>query len=154
MVTTPIVLVATWRDGLFVVSGEIRKQELDTQSVRALVSDGQGGALAIVNGRSLRRRTPDGVWSTIATTEIDLACCVAVGDVIYVGTDDARVLRVDADGGLEQLRGFDAVAASRLRAASSSSEGNQSITNEGDQKTARSRRRPGLRIHATHHRRP
>ena len=72
--------------------------------------DGQGGALAIVNGRSLRRRAPDGVWSTMATTEIDLACCVAVGDVIYVGSDDARVLRVDADGGLEQLRGFDAVA--------------------------------------------
>ncbi len=50
------------------------------------------------------------MWSTIATTEMDLACCVAVGDVIYVGTDDARVLRVGADGGLEQLRGFDAVA--------------------------------------------
>jgi hypothetical protein len=32
------------------------------------------------------------VWSTIATTELDLACSVAVGDVIYVGTDDARVL--------------------------------------------------------------
>ncbi len=25
-----------------------------------------------------------GVWRTIATTELDLACCVAVGDVIYV----------------------------------------------------------------------
>jgi hypothetical protein len=35
---------------------------------------------------------------------------VPVGDVIYVGTDDARVLRVGADGALEQLRGFDAVA--------------------------------------------
>ena len=46
----------------------------------------------------------------MATTEMDLACCVAVGNVIYVGTDDARVLRIDADGGLEQLRGFDAVA--------------------------------------------
>jgi photosystem II stability/assembly factor-like uncharacterized protein len=41
---------------------------------------------------------------------LDLACCVAVGDVIYLGTDDARVLRVDADGELAQLRGFDAVA--------------------------------------------
>jgi photosystem II stability/assembly factor-like uncharacterized protein len=40
---------------------------------------------------------------------MDLACCVAVGDVIYIGTDDARVLRVDVDGGLEQIRGFDAV---------------------------------------------
>jgi hypothetical protein len=41
---------------------------------------------------------------------VDLSCCVAVGDVIYVGTDDARVLRVGADGALEQLHGFDAVA--------------------------------------------
>src|SRR3954468_11770480 len=109
IVTTPIVLVAIWRNGLFVVSGEIRDQELGAQSVRALAPDGKGGALAIVNERSLRRRAPDGVWSTIATTEMDLSCCVAVGDMIYVGTDDARVFRVDADGAIEQLRGFDAV---------------------------------------------
>jgi hypothetical protein len=90
--------VATWRGGLFVVGGETPGQELAHQSVRALAPDGRGGALAIVNGRSLRRRAPDGLWSTIATTEFDLACCVALGDVIYVGTDDARVLRVDANG--------------------------------------------------------
>jgi hypothetical protein len=106
---TPIVLVATWQDGLFVV-GRTLDHELRNASVRSLARDGRGGAVAIVNRRSLRRRTPDGEWSTIATTELDLACCVAVGDVIYVGTDDARVLRVDADGEFEQLRGFDAVA--------------------------------------------
>jgi hypothetical protein len=109
-VTASTVLVATWRDGLFVVAGETPDQELGNQSVRALTPDGHGGALAVVNGRSLRRRTPDGLWSTIAITEFDLACCVPVGDVIYVGTDDARVLRVGADGALEPLRGFDAVA--------------------------------------------
>jgi len=109
-VTTPLVLVATWRDGLFVVAGETIDQEFRNQSVRALASDGRGGALAIVDGRSLRRRAPDGTWGTIATTELDLACCVAVGNVIYVGSDDARVLRVDANGDVEQLRGFDAVA--------------------------------------------
>ncbi len=106
---TATVLVATWRDGLFVV-GETSGHELGDQSVRALAPDGYGGALAIVNGHSLRRRAADGVWSSIATTEFDLACCVAVGDVIYVGTDDARVLRVDAEGELEPLRGFDEVA--------------------------------------------
>jgi hypothetical protein len=110
VVTTPALLVATWRDGLFVIAGEPPHQELGNQSVRALAPDGHGGALAIVNGCSLRRRASDGVWSTIATTESDLACCVAVGEFIYVGTDDARVLRVGADGELEQLRGFDAVA--------------------------------------------
>jgi hypothetical protein len=33
-----------------------------------------------------------------------------VDDVIYVGTNDARMLRVGAGGALEQLHGFDAVA--------------------------------------------
>ena len=104
-----MVLVATWDDGLFVLAGETLNHELRNQWVRALAPDGGGGALAIVNGRSLNRRAPDGVWSVIATTDLDLACSVPVGDVVYVGTDDARVLRVGADGALEQLRGFDAV---------------------------------------------
>jgi hypothetical protein len=104
------VLVATWHDGLFVVGGDAPGQELAHQSVRALAPDGHGGALAIVNGHSLRRRAPDGVWRTVATAEFDLACCVAVGDVTYIGTDDARVLGVDAEGALEPLRGFDEVA--------------------------------------------
>jgi hypothetical protein len=105
----PTVLVATWGDGLFVV-GETSAQELVRHLVRALAADGHGGALAIVNGHSLRRRARGGVWSTIATTQLDLACCVTVGDVIYVGTDDARVLRLDPGGELQPLRGFDKVA--------------------------------------------
>jgi hypothetical protein len=104
------VLVATWRDGLFVVTDETVRHELHGDSVRALAPDGRGGALAIVEGRSLCRRAPDGVWSTIAAADVDLACCVAVGDVIYAGSDDARVLRVGMDGVLEPLRGFDSVA--------------------------------------------
>jgi hypothetical protein len=108
--TASTILVATWREGLFVVSGGTRGQELANHSVRALAPDGHGGALAIVDGRSLYRRTPDGVWSAVATAEVDLACCVTVGDIVYVGTDDAHVLRVSAAGEIEQLRGFDGVA--------------------------------------------
>lgn len=108
--TTPTVLVATWHDGLFVVTGERRHHELAGQSVGALAPNGHGGALAVVDGHSLWRRTRDGEWSTIATSEFQLACSVAIGDVIYVGTDDARVLRVSANGQVDQLRGFDAVA--------------------------------------------
>ena len=106
----PAVLAATWGDGLFVVTGETIRHELAGQPVVALASDGQGGALAIVDGHALCRRTSDGVWSTIATSQLHLACFVAVGDVIYVGTDDARLLRVRANGKVEQLGGFDAVA--------------------------------------------
>jgi photosystem II stability/assembly factor-like uncharacterized protein len=108
--TTPTVLVATWREGLFVFAGETRAQELGDQSINALAPDGRDGALAIVGGRALRRRTRDGRWTTIATAEMDLACCASAGAAIYVGTDAARVLRVDADGNVAQLRGFDNVA--------------------------------------------
>ena len=108
--TTGTVLLATWGDGLFVITGENRHQELAGQPVGALASDGHGGALAIVSGHSLRRRTSDGEWLTLATSEFPLACCAAVADAIYVGTDDARVLRVSANGNVEQLRSFEAVA--------------------------------------------
>ena len=107
---SPTVLAASWRDGLFVVTGESVHQELADQPVRCLAPDGNGGALAVVGGRSLRRRTADGVWSTIATAESECSCCVAVGDAIYVGTDDASVLRVGSNGIAEQLGGFDRVA--------------------------------------------
>jgi hypothetical protein len=109
-VTASTVLVATWREGVFVFSGGMRDQELADHSVRTLAADGHGGAFAIIDGRSIYRRAPDGVWSTIATAAFDLSCGVKVGDVIYAGTDDARVLRVSAAGEIEQLRGFDEVA--------------------------------------------
>lgn len=103
-------LVATWTDGLFALAGESRHQELAGQPVSGLAPDGHGGALAIVNGHSLCRRRFDGEWATIATSEFQLACSVGVGDVTYVGTDDARVLRVSANGKIGQLSGFDSVA--------------------------------------------
>jgi hypothetical protein len=109
-VTTPSILAATWRDGLFVFTDERCHQELAGQSVRALAPDGCGGALAIVDGHSLCQRTLDGQWRTITTSEFQLACCVAVAEVIYVGTDDARVLHASANGNIEQLGGFNAVA--------------------------------------------
>ena len=108
--TNPTVLVATWRDGLLAVTGETRNQEIAGQSVRGLARDGHGGALAIVGGHAIRRRTANGEWTTIAASQLELACCMAVGDVIYVGTDDARMLRVSESGKLDLLDGFDRVA--------------------------------------------
>ena len=107
--TTRTVLVATWRDGLFAFTGQSCQQELSGRSVGALAPDGQGGALAIVDGHSLCQRAHTGEWSTIATSDFQLACSVAVGHNMYVGTDDARVLRVSVTGEIDQLDGFDAV---------------------------------------------
>jgi hypothetical protein len=107
--TKPTVLVATWRDGLFVVTDGTSRQELANTPVSGLAPDGNGGALAIVGGRSLRRRTAAGEWLTIAMSESDLSCCMAVGDRLYVGTDDAQVLRIGANGNLEPLSGLNEI---------------------------------------------
>jgi len=110
-VTKPTILVATWGDGLFAATGDGRAQEIANQSVRGLAPDGRGGALAIVGRHSLRRRTPGGEWTTVATSEFELSCCMAVRDAIYVGTDDARMLRLSDRGAVfEPIDGFDNVA--------------------------------------------
>jgi hypothetical protein len=109
-VPTPTVLVATWRDGLFVMSGDTPARELDGQSVRGLAPDGQGGALAIVDQHSLRRRAADGVSTPAASLRV------------------ARLSRSSIRGATFASRPTPAAAgsakpaASRLRAASSSCE--------------------------------
>jgi hypothetical protein len=110
-VTKPTILVTTWGDGLFAVTGDGRTQEIANQRVRGLAPDGRGGALAIVGRHSLRRRAASAEWATVATSEFELSCCMAVKDTIYVGTDDARMLRLSHGGGvLDTIDGFDHVA--------------------------------------------
>jgi hypothetical protein len=109
-VTKPTILVATWGNGLFAVTGNGRTQELANQPVRGLAPDGCGGALAIVGRHSLCRRAPGGEWTTVANSEFELSCCMAVRDDIYAGTDDARMLRLSHGGGvLEPIDGFNSV---------------------------------------------
>ena len=109
--TKPAILVATWGDGLFAIAGDGSTQEIANQSVRGLAPDGRGGALAIVDGHSLRRRAPSGEWATVAASEFELSCCMAVRDAIYAGTDDARMLCLSHGGGvLYPIDGFDNVA--------------------------------------------
>jgi hypothetical protein len=100
-----------WGDGLFAVTSDRRTQEIANQAVRGLAPDGRGGALAVVSRHSLRRRAPSGEWAIVATSEFELSCCMAVRDAIYVGTDDARMLRLSHGGGvLDPIDGFDNVA--------------------------------------------
>lgn len=104
------VLVATWEEGLFNVTGKIAHQELAGKSVRGLTADGRGGVLTIVDAHSLCRRSADGEWTTLAKSDFALSCCVAIGEVIFVGTDDANILRIGSDSTQQRLAGFDSVA--------------------------------------------
>ena len=106
---TPSILISTWDNGVHRFDGRTFHQELAEQSVRSLVADGQGGVLAIVGGHSLCRRAASGAWTEIAKSELALSCCVPTGGLIFVGTDDARILRIDSGGAIQILTGFDTV---------------------------------------------
>jgi hypothetical protein len=104
------VLAATWRDGLFVIGNDEHSHELSGVPVKWVAPDGHGGALAIVGSNSLSSRSPEGEWTTVVSSEFELSCCVAVGKTVYVGTDDARVLRLsEGSDVLEPVEAFDKV---------------------------------------------
>jgi hypothetical protein len=107
--TFPTILVGTWDSGVFVVTDVNIRQECSGKSVTGLARDVEGGVLAIVGGHTLCRRSPHGEWLTIATSDLNLVCCVAVGTSIYVGTNDAQVLRVTGHS-FEKLHGFERTA--------------------------------------------
>lgn len=106
MTVRPIILIATWSDGVHALDGHGRQQELAGRAVRGLAADGRGGALAIVDGHALLRRAADGTWTVLVTTEHPLSCCVATNGSVYVGTDDAQVLRLTPNHELVPLEGF------------------------------------------------
>jgi hypothetical protein len=108
--TAPTILVSTWSDGLFALADGARHHEWPGHSVSGLEPDGSGSALAILDGKSLCRRTFAGAWQTLAKCDLALACCRAVGPNLYVGTSEVPgVMRVGDDGSLEHLPGFDLV---------------------------------------------
>jgi hypothetical protein len=108
--TAETLLAASWSDGLFVGRGDVWHQELAGLPLRGLAPDGRGGALVIVGGRSLRRRSAEGVWSSLTTADSELSCCMTVGDAIYVGTEDARILRLGPHATLARVTAFEGVA--------------------------------------------
>lgn len=103
------VLVSTWSNGLFAIADGYTRAELPGRSVTGVTSDGNEGALAIVDANSLYQRAGDGQWNAIARGEFDLSCCVATKSGIYAGTQDAQMLRVRQDCTFERLAGFDHV---------------------------------------------
>ncbi len=108
MTAAPTVLISTWDDGVFVFSGGEARRELAGRRVTSLVDAGQGRTLALVDGRELARRSPDGGWTVLARSDAPLACVLDAAGFVYVGTDEARLLRLDDHDRLVPLPGFDA----------------------------------------------
>src|SRR5580658_3873325 len=109
MRTVPRILAANWNDGVFVIIGDAVVHELAGTSVRGLFA-GNSGIFAIVDNRRVCRRSADGHWDVLASGEPVLSCVIENNASLLVGTDDAQVLRVGPEGGLQPLVGFTQVA--------------------------------------------
>ncbi|MGH2590881.1 MAG: WD40/YVTN/BNR-like repeat-containing protein [Actinomycetota bacterium] len=78
------------------------------REVTALAVDA-GVTWAVAQSRSLMRREGSGAWEEIARSEdLEIACLVRTPTDLFVGTDEARVLRL-RDGDLVGVESFDRV---------------------------------------------
>jgi hypothetical protein len=103
------ILVAT-SDGyhIFTSSG----QHLTALEGRALgtLAPGPGDTwLAIVDRREVWQHAADGTWSALATSDVELSSLLTVAGVVFAGTYDARLLRLDGDR-LEPVDAFDHIS--------------------------------------------
>ncbi len=109
MVTIPTILASTWNNGVFVLDESGLSHELPERPVRGLSHDPVGGAYAAVDDKYLFRRKPSGEWMCLASSASALSVTFAVDDKVYAGTDDARVLCLNAQGEFDQIDSFDSI---------------------------------------------
>jgi hypothetical protein len=91
------VLVVT-SDGyhVFTSSGQ-HLTALGGHAVSGLTPGAHDTWLAIVDRRGVWQHAADGTWSTLATSDVDLSSLVSIAGVVFAGTYDARLLRLEGD---------------------------------------------------------
>ena len=103
------VLVATV-DGYHVLtSGGEHHVALEGHRVEALTPGPGATWIAVVDDHEIWQHRDDGEWRALASTDLDLACLVTVGEDVYAGTAGPHVLRLGDDGQLVPLAGFESV---------------------------------------------
>ncbi len=69
-----------------------------------------GRAWAVADGRAIVQCEPDGTWTEVARSELDLACLARTTHGVLVGTEEAHLLRlVGDDATLAPLEAFETV---------------------------------------------
>jgi len=107
---TPSQLLIGTSQGLFgLAGGEPRPDaSFGTREVSALdVSDGE--AWAVAERHAIARRDPEGTWVEVARSELELVCVAATLNGVFVGTEEAHLLRLGDDGGLDPVEAFEAI---------------------------------------------
>ena len=100
--TTPTVLVATWRDGLIAIADGNSVHELKGQPVRGLTSDCEGGTLAGVYRRPLDEPGPllpvGGGLPQWLDGVVDTACIATHGSTLALADRGGNVYRSNNTG--------------------------------------------------------
>lgn len=107
---TTDVLIGT-SEGLFgLVEGEPHPDvSFGVREVAALAVD-DGAAWAVAGRNAIVRREPDGTWTDVARSDLELACLAATSYGVLAGTEEAHLLRLAGDDGvLAPLEAFEAV---------------------------------------------
>jgi hypothetical protein len=104
-------VLVTTVDGyhIFTSSGK-RLTSLDGHRVESFTPGPDGAWFAIVDRHEIWQHGTDGTWTPRAKSDAELTAVAAVGDTVFAGTGDARVLRVSRSGAVEPLSGFDTLA--------------------------------------------
>ncbi len=69
-----------------------------------------GVAWAVAGGNAIVRREPDGTWTDVARSELDLTCLAPTSHGVLAGTEEAHLLRlVGDDGTLAPVEAFETV---------------------------------------------
>ncbi|HEY7104811.1 MAG TPA: hypothetical protein VH986_00255 [Acidimicrobiia bacterium] len=103
------VLVVT-ADGyhIFTSSGQ-HLTALEGHRVAGLTPGADGAWLAIVDEREVWQHASDGVWTALSTSDANLSSIVSIAGVVFAGTYDARLLRLDGDR-LQPVEAFDHIS--------------------------------------------
>ena len=79
-----------------------------TREVSALAV-GDAGVWAVAERHAIVRRDPEGAWTEVARSELELVCAVATSQGVFVGTEEAHLLRLGDDGALAPVEAFETI---------------------------------------------
>lgn len=86
--------------------GSSHSTALDGRSVTSLAAGPDASWFGVIDGNEIWERAADGTWAARATWDTGLSAIHAHGATVYVGTSDARLLRLVGDA-LSPVTSFD-----------------------------------------------
>lgn len=103
------ILISTWSDGVYELA-DSTSHAFAGRSVAGLSRSPSGRVLGIVDGHMLVERVTTGEWRDVARSQQSLSCLLCTAGSVFVGTDDAAILKLSSHGELLPLDGFATVA--------------------------------------------